>query len=210
MYYRKKSIFRSVKMAALLAVVLLAFGLYKGYEYFQKPEPPAPPPVEERKPPAPIPVPKPRDEEPPPPPIPERVSEDKYWLHIAKGAYRLYLYNGRDLERTFRIAVGTNEGQKQRVGDKRTPTGSFSVQQIQNSSSWTHDFRDGAGEIRGAYGPWFIRLKTPGWSGIGIHGTHAPDSIGTRATEGCIRLRNEDLVQLKERVFVGMKVVISE
>lgn len=216
MYHQKRKTPRSVKIAvAVVAGGILAFALYMGYDRLRRPEPTPPPPVEQPKPPEPpvspeIPVPEEKPEEPLPPPLPKGVTGNKRWLHVVKGSYRLYLYRGETLERTFAIAVGANQGQKERVGDHRTPTGNFSVQQIQNSSSWTHDFRDGAGQVAGAYGPWFIRLKTPGWSGIGIHGTHAPESIGSRATEGCIRVRNEELVELKEKVFVGMKVVISE
>jgi lipoprotein-anchoring transpeptidase ErfK/SrfK len=104
--------------------------------------------------------------------------------------------------------VGKNTGDKQRVGDMRTPEGEFPIVQIQNSSKWTHDFQDGKGPTRGAYGPYFIRLGTPGWTGIGIHGTHAPDSIGTNVTEGCIRLTNEDVQTLRKMVKIGDKVVI--
>lgn len=94
-------------------------------------------------------------------------------------------------------------------GEAGWPEGLFSVQQIQDASAWTHDFGDGKGEIRGAYGSHFIRLKTPGHRGIGIHGTHDPASIGTRATEGCVRLNNSDLLELvKKYVYVGMPVVI--
>ena len=38
--------------------------------------------------------------------------------------------------------------------------------------------------------------------------THLPSSIGERATEGCIRLRNEDLEELVRYIYVGMPVVI--
>ena len=107
------------------------------------------------------------------------------------------------------VAVGRNYGNKQKVGDMRTPEGEFSVSQIQDASAWTHDFKDGKGVIAGCYGNWFIRLKTPPHSGIGIHGTHAPESIGTRATEGCVRLNNADLDKLKPLVRVGMKVTIE-
>ena len=62
--------------------------------------------------------------------------------------------------------------------------------------------------IKGAYGPWFIRLKTP-WKGIGIHGTHDPDSIGKDITEGCIRLKNSDLLDLKAKyITLSTKVLI--
>ena len=48
------------------------------------------------------------------------------------------------------------------------------------------------------------------WGGIGIHGTHDPASIGTRASEGCIRLENSQVEALKKLVCVGTKVVIEE
>ena len=41
-----------------------------------------------------------------------------------------------------------------------------------------------------------------------IHGTNAPWTIGTRASSGCIRMRNEDVVDLFERVKVGTRVVV--
>ena len=71
-----------------------------------------------------------------------------------------------------------------------------------------HDFKDGKGPIPDAYGPWFLRLDVPGFWDIGIHGTPFPESIGTRATEGCVRLRNEDILDLKSRVKVGTVVII--
>lgn len=109
----------------------------------------------------------------------------------------------------FPIACGRNPGNKSRVGDMKTPEGDFTVQQIQPASTWTHDFGDGKGVIEGCYGNWFIRLKTPPHTGIGIHGTHDPSSIGTRATEGCIRLHNADLDSLKPMVRIGMPVRIE-
>jgi lipoprotein-anchoring transpeptidase ErfK/SrfK len=41
-----------------------------------------------------------------------------------------------------------------------------------------------------------------------IHGTNAPGSIGSRATAGCIRMANEDVIDLYDRVKVGTKVVV--
>ena len=41
-----------------------------------------------------------------------------------------------------------------------------------------------------------------------IHGTNAPWTIGTNVSSGCIRLRNEDVVDLFERVKVGTKVIV--
>jgi lipoprotein-anchoring transpeptidase ErfK/SrfK len=41
-----------------------------------------------------------------------------------------------------------------------------------------------------------------------IHGTNAPETIGQRVSSGCIRLTNEDVVDLFNRVSVGAKVVV--
>lgn len=130
------------------------------------------------------------------------------WFALSKEHFKLFVMDGERVVETFDIAVGRNKGQKQKAGDNRTPEGMFKIIQVQDASYWTHDFRDGKGEIKGAYGPWFIRLET-GWKGIGIHGTHDPKSIGTNATEGCIRLSNENLRRLKENyVKLGLKVLI--
>lgn len=41
-----------------------------------------------------------------------------------------------------------------------------------------------------------------------IHGTNAPWTIGYAVSSGCIRMRNEDVTDLYERVKVGTKVVV--
>ncbi len=41
-----------------------------------------------------------------------------------------------------------------------------------------------------------------------IHGTNAPQTIGTHVSSGCIRLTNEDVIDLYSRVSVGAKVIV--
>ncbi len=41
-----------------------------------------------------------------------------------------------------------------------------------------------------------------------IHGTNAPWTIGQNVSSGCIRMRNEDVMELYARVGVGTKVVV--
>jgi lipoprotein-anchoring transpeptidase ErfK/SrfK len=41
-----------------------------------------------------------------------------------------------------------------------------------------------------------------------IHGTNAPETIGHQVSSGCIRLVNEDVMDLYSRVNVGAKVVV--
>lgn len=114
----------------------------------------------------------------------------------------------------FPVCLSKNKGNKQRKGDMKTPESPkgkpFRISQIQNASSWHHDFKDGRGSIK-AYGNWFLRLATPGHSGIGIHGsTNNEKSVPGRASEGCIRLLDADIITLKEKyAYVGMPVIIK-
>ena len=41
-----------------------------------------------------------------------------------------------------------------------------------------------------------------------IHGSNEPWTIGTAVSSGCIRMRNEDVIDLYGRVKVGTKVVV--
>ena len=139
---------------------------------------------------------------------PEAV-KPAYTILIDKSDYKLYVLKDNEVIKQWGVAVGAKPGQKQRAGDMTTPTGNFEVDEILDASYWTHDFGDGKGEIKGAYGPNFISLVT-GWDGIGIHGTHAPESIGTMVSEGCVRMRNGELLELLPYVEVGTKVTIRE
>jgi len=42
-----------------------------------------------------------------------------------------------------------------------------------------------------------------------IHGSNEPETIGTAVSSGCIRMANEDIIDLYERVSVGAKVIIE-
>jgi lipoprotein-anchoring transpeptidase ErfK/SrfK len=138
------------------------------------------------------------------------------YLLIIKNKHQMEHYRDSELLNTYQVALGKNPADKARVGDNATPEGYYEVNYIKDSSSWTHDFKDGKGEIEGAYGPFFIALYTGAkgsfsgktWTGIGIHGTHAPSSIGKNASEGCIRLHNEDLLKLKAEIE-GRKVQVD-
>jgi hypothetical protein len=145
----------------------------------------------------------------------DSAGSHNYSILIKKGEYKLYLLDNGKILDSWKVALGKNPGQKQVSGDLKTPDGSFLVDEIDDASSWSHDFGDGKGVIANAYGPWFISLNTDAlsggkWGGIGIHGTHDLSSIGTRASEGCIRLNNENLIKLVKYIKVGSKVTIEE
>lgn len=138
------------------------------------------------------------------------------FIVVSKKELTLSVYEAREND-TVRIArfdccLGKNYGDKQKRGDMKTPESTlqnpFKIKSIESSSWWTHDFGDGRGCIR-AYGKWFMRLSYG--SGIGIHGsTNNENSVPGRQSEGCIRLRDEDIDLLKQHyAFVGMKVIIK-
>jgi len=132
------------------------------------------------------------------------------FIIINKQEMFLYHYNYKgELLQKSKIACGKKFGNKENIGDNKTPEGVFGIGEIENASTWAHDFKDGNGEINGAYGPYFIRLNVPNQKGIGIHGTHAPNSIGSRASEGCIRMHNDELINLVNSINTASVVVIT-
>ena len=135
---------------------------------------------------------------------------DSYpFIVISKADLKLVLADSAGVAiKTWPIACSKYNGPKERRGDNKTPEGTFKINELLYSAKIPHDFHDGKGPIVGAYGPWFLRLDVPGYRDIGIHGTHLPESIGTRATEGCIRLRNPDILDLKSRIRLGTPVII--
>ena len=86
-----------------------------------------------------------------------------------------------------------------------TPTGSFYV-----------DVRYRLTDKTGPYGPGLLGVAAyseadQGWAAgnpIAIHGTNAPSLIGTRASNGCIRVTNENIVRIMKLVPTGTPVEI--
>ena len=152
------------------------------------------------------------------PPMPAK-NTGTAWIIISKRDQTLSVYDRNAAGDTVIVAqypccMGKNKGNKQRKGDMRTPESPagkpFSIAMIEDASTWKHDFKDGRGNIL-AYGHWFLRLNTHGWRSIGIHGsTNNENTVPGRASEGCIRLRDKDIITLKEHfAYVGMPVTVQ-
>ncbi len=43
-----------------------------------------------------------------------------------------------------------------------------------------------------------------------LHGTTEPETIGTAVSSGCIRLFNQDIIDLYDRVKVGTRVTVVQ
>lgn len=154
------------------------------------------------------------------------VDKHNCFIIMSKKDYYLYVYEiqGKDTVMLARYdcCYGQHVGNKQKRGDKKTPSSCnsikenpfakpFTISQIQDASTWKHDFKDGRGSIK-SYGNWFLRLVTPGHSGIGIHGsTNNAESVPGRASEGCIRLKDADIIKLRNHYALqNMKVIIKD
>lgn len=133
------------------------------------------------------------------------------FIVVDKHRMRVILFDkyGRE-EKSYRMACAKNYGSKHQKADSRTPEGFFSAQGVYDSTDWLFTDDNGVtSKIKGQFGPRFIRLKTPVTSQIGIHGTCAPWSIGARCSHGCIRIKNEQILELIEYVEVGMPIIVS-
>lgn len=129
---------------------------------------------------------------------------DKYTMRV-----KLFDRYGR-LLRSHKMACGRNYGTKHEKADERTPEGFFSVEGIYDSTDWLFVDDNGVkSEIKGQFGPRFVRLRIPGTTQIGIHGTCSPRSLGWRCSHGCIRITNEQIMEFVEFVEPGMPVIVN-
>jgi lipoprotein-anchoring transpeptidase ErfK/SrfK len=126
---------------------------------------------------------------------------------VSKQDLKLRMINCLDTAmQTFPIATGLNPGNKKKSGDKKTPEGVFTVYAIHDASEWDYDFNDGKGKIKGTYGKYFIRFKEH--YHIGIHGTHLPETLGSRATDGCVRMNNESVEEIVPLVSRSKTLIV--
>lgn len=128
------------------------------------------------------------------------------FIIVDKGGMKLRLYDryGRE-QRKYGIACAKAYGAKRSRTDGRTPEGFFRVKGIYDSTDWLFTNDDGVtSPVKGQYGPRFIRIVPR----IGIHGTGAPWSIGHRTSHGCIRVLNDNILELVDLVGPNTPVII--
>lgn len=106
-----------------------------------------------------------------------------YWRYVLvdKGDYFLYYVDGRVVKARFPVAIG--------MPGAATPTGTFRLWYPQPGG--------------GAWGVIRMNLQRKTSSGFVrtsyyIHGTNDPDSIGTMASHGCVRMFNRDVLKLAD------------
>ncbi|SNQ49659.1 Ykud domain-containing protein [Frankia canadensis] len=128
-----------------------------------------------------------------------RLSETPYALRVDRAAHRLTVLRDGAVLARLPVGIGT--------GTTPTPSGEFYLTELLRPS-----------DPAGPWGPLAFGLSgfsdvITSFNGadgiIGLHGTNRPDLVGTDASLGCVRLRNEDIIKLAGMVPVGTPVAIS-
>jgi lipoprotein-anchoring transpeptidase ErfK/SrfK len=127
---------------------------------------------------------------------------------VDRGAFKLTLYRNLKLAKTYRVAIG-------KVGAE-TPAGLYRVQNKAVDPAWTmpdSDWvkpKDRGKVVPGGTPENPLKARWLGfYDGAGIHGTDAVDSIGTAASQGCVRMRIRDVKELYDEVPVSSPVYIA-
>jgi hypothetical protein len=135
--------------------------------------------------------------------------EDRYGtvVTIHRRGFRLRLFKDLEPVAAYRVAVG--------MPGHETPRGRYEIANKAVDPAWSAPDRPWAGAYRNevvAGGTAENPLKAR-WlgivDGVGIHGTDAVGSLGSRASHGCIRMAVPDVKRLYERVPVGALVMIK-
>jgi lipoprotein-anchoring transpeptidase ErfK/SrfK len=95
--------------------------------------------------------------------------------------------------------------------DGTTPIGSFHVvSKLTNPTYYGPDAVIGPDDPTNPLGERWIGLDDGNGqpTSYGIHGTIEPSSIGLAASQGCVRLRNEDVAEVYDLLGVGSEVII--
>lgn len=127
-------------------------------------------------------------------------------VHVDKSARILDLTMNGKLFKRYSVGVG-------KYG--KTPVGTFYTVVHQVNPDWTSPeggiIKFGEpGNVLGTRWMSIIDESRPDLRGFGIHGTSVRTSIGEEASNGCIRMLNEDVEEVFMLIPRGTKVVIQE
>lgn len=128
-------------------------------------------------------------------------------IDVSKSNFLLRLWDGDTLVKIYHVAIGRQD---------RTPVGDFVIDNKEREPAWTPPGKNiPYGDPENVLGARWLGLKaangtSPSLKGYGIHGTTEPDSIGKPASNGCVRMRNEEVSELFDIVTVGTPVHLSE
>ncbi|MBW4526861.1 MAG: L,D-transpeptidase [Phormidium tanganyikae FI6-MK23] len=142
-------------------------------------------------------------------PTPEPVPESQpitqpLRLEIRLKQRRVNVYQGDRKVKSYAIAVGKPGWE--------TPIGNYTIKQKIRNPEWIHPLNGEkvpGGDPENPLGRYWIGFWTDGKNWIGFHGTPNPESVGTAASHGCIRMYNRDVEELFGKVSLGTEVVVK-
>jgi len=118
----------------------------------------------------------------------------------------LYLVQGHGTALRYGVGVGRLgfvwQGVKQITAKREWPDWTPPAEMLQRRPDLPRHMEGGPENPLGA------RAMYLGSSLYRIHGSNEPWTIGTNVSSGCIRMRNEDVIDLYGRVSVGTRVVV--
>lgn len=127
-------------------------------------------------------------------------------IWIRQKEFRLYLYNRTEEVNSYKVAVG--------MPQYPTPNGHFHVTYKERNptwlptSEWAKD-KQGVPQPPGPNNPLGGYWMDIG-GGIGIHATPFPNSLGSQASHGCIRMAESDAGELFNAINIGTPVFITD
>lgn len=121
-------------------------------------------------------------------------------LHVSLRLRRMGIFVGDWFVKEFRVGIGAE--------DSPTPLGRFRVHSRAKNPDW---WQPGGkkipyGDKRNALGSAWIAIESDEWplsAGYGIHGTNKPSTVGTRCSNGCVRLVNAQATEVYDWVRTG-------
>jgi lipoprotein-anchoring transpeptidase ErfK/SrfK len=128
---------------------------------------------------------------------------------VKTGERRLYLVLGNG--HAMRYPVGVGRAGKQWAGSTRID-GKYRNPAWSPPDEVRHDKPRLPNVIAGGtpQNPMGVAAMTLSGGQYAIHGTNVPNSIGGFVSYGCIRMYNQDITDLFERVSVGTPVVVTQ
>ncbi len=100
--------------------------------------------------------------------------------------------------------VGNDVVRKSRDGQTRTLTAAEGKEIVADGRIVIPPYGTNQRKYLGVLGDFRLYLG----DGYGLHGTNEPNSIGRAVSHGCVRMRNEDIRVLYDRVAIGTPVFI--
>lgn len=130
---------------------------------------------------------------------PDAEAESTYHIEVDKKANQLFLYKNGVVQKVYPVATGHSP--------ELTPEGTFTLVTKFIKPGWKSI---PGGVPENPLGERWLGIRVNGDQGrtYGIHGTNDPTSIGKHISNGCIRMQNQDVIELYRIVPEGTPVQI--